>query len=162
MPNKHIYNSSLKHHFLKYFFQYDSFVNILNYLHKYIIRGKHIGKLTYNPQNPTPETTHSHLHLSWAFFRRRNSTLARHHEWLQSKSSGFYSWWMQRYQGVCKGKRQQTFPQVLGDVGDVQTAKKFLRLVEFLRIHMVPVTMGQAVFSVCACSFAFPNLQVGF
>ena len=65
---------------------YHGFINILATRRNVLFVAKNGRKI---------QSTNS---FSWnksiSIFRRRNSTLARHHEWLQSKSSGFCSWWL--------------------------------------------------------------------
>ena len=80
------------HHCFRYFVPIQQLRKHIGYLNKYIIWGKHIGKLTYNPQIPTPE--HINLHS------------AEGTQHLQGITNGFNQNPVAFTPGGCKGMRE--------------------------------------------------------
>lgn len=160
MQNKYIH-PTFKHHFLKYFFQYNSFVNILKYLHKHIIWGKHIGKLTYNPQIPTP---FQHIATSIGLLPPKELNTCKASRMASIKIQWLLLLVAAKVWGSffgCTGSEKTTnFPtKFWGMSGMSKLPWNFLGQSNFWG---VPLTMGQAVFFRFRASFAVPIYSLGF
>ena len=158
---KQIYTSTFETSFSKIFFPIQQFRKHIDYLHKYIIWGKHIGKLTCNPQIPTP---FQHIATSIGLLPPKELNTCKASRMASIKIQWLLLLVAAKVWGSffgCKGSEKTTnFPtKFWGMSGMSKLPGNFLGQSNFWG---VPVTLGQAVFFRLCASFAVPIYSLGF